>query len=297
MQGLDKFTPVQKLRALIQGDQNIIAPGVYDGISTLLARRVGFQVLYASGGAIARSMGYPDIGLLSMTEVCASMARIVDAAQDIPVIADADTGFGNALNVHRAMKEFERAGVAGVHIEDQAFPKRCGHLNDKSLISTSEMCHKLRVARESLSNPDFVIIARTDAIAVEGFEAAIERAQAYLEVGADMIFVEAPETLEQIQDIAKRIPQPKLINMFYGGKTPLVSNELLETWGYRITIIPSDLQRAAIHAMEMTLNVIKQHGNSSTLAAHLTSFKARELLVETEKYLQMDLLKEGIKKG
>ena len=207
------------LRKMIESHQIIIAPGVFDGLSALLAKRAGFPVLYASGGAIARSMGYPDIGLLSLTEVCVAMAHIVNVSQ-LPIIADADTGFGNAINVWRTVQEFERIGVAGLHLEDQTFPKRCGHLNDKSIISAAEMCHKIKVARESLRDPDFVLIARTDAIAVEGIEAAILRAEAYLKAGADVIFIEAPENIEHIELIASRIKQPKLINMFYGGKLP-----------------------------------------------------------------------------
>ncbi len=281
----------QKLRNLINSKKHTIAPGVYDGMSALLAKRAGFQLLYASGGAIARSMGYPDIGLLSLTEVCAAVARIVDSAGELPVIADADTGFGNALNTRRAIREFERAGAAGVHIEDQTFPKRCGHLNDKSVIAADEMCHKLRVAKESRQDSDFVIIARTDAIAVEGFDKAIERAQAYLAAGADMIFVEAPETVEQIEEIARRIPQPKLINMFFGGKTPLVPNSRLEELGYSITIIPSDLQRAAIKSMENTLSTIARFGDSEKIAEQMTSFQERELIVETDKYLKIDQVK------
>lgn len=275
------------LRKMIESQRIVIAPGVFDGLSALLAKRAGFPVLYASGGAIARSMGYPDIGLLSLTEVCAAMASIVNVSQ-LPVIADADTGFGNAINVWRTVQEFERIGVAGLHLEDQTFPKRCGHLNDKSLIPATEMCHKIKVARESLRDPDFVLIARTDAIAVEGIDAAIQRAQAYLKAGADVIFIEAPENTQHIELIAQRIKQPKLINMFYGGKTPVIPTQRLEELGYRIVIIPSDLQRAAIKAMQTTLAVIAQDGNSMKIADQMVSFKEREALVETEKYLQLD---------
>ncbi len=276
----------QQLRAMLAQKGIITAPGVYDGLSALLAKQAGFPVLYASGGAIARSFGYPDIGLLSLTEVTAVISHMVTVTQ-LPIIADADTGFGNAINVWRTVQEFERIGVAGLHLEDQTFPKRCGHLNDKSLIATGEMCHKIHVARESLHDKDVVIIARTDAIAVEGFDAAIARAQAYAQAGADMIFVEAPETVQQIEDIAKRIPQPKLINMFIGGKTPLVSQERLAELGYNVMIVPSDLQRAAIKAMQNTLIALKQTGNSAALQDQMVSFKDRELIVQTEKYLAL----------
>lgn len=279
--------PTQILRQMLAGNSLITAPGVFDGLSALLAKRAGFAVLYASGGAIARSYGYPDIGLLTMTEVCATMAHIVRVTQ-LPVIADADTGFGNAINVWRTVQEFERIGVAALHLEDQTFPKRCGHLNDKSIISVAEMCHKIKVARENLRDPDFVLIARTDAIAVEGIEGAIDRSEAYLQAGADVIFVEAPENPEQIELIARRIPQPKLINMFHGGKTPMIPLKHLEELGYKIMIIPSDLQRAAIKAMQTTLSTIAEDGNSMRIADQLVTFKEREQIVETEKYLAMD---------
>jgi 2-methylisocitrate lyase-like PEP mutase family enzyme len=276
-----------QLRQYIQNKEMIIAPGVFDGLSALLAKQAGFSVLYASGGAIAREAGFPDIGLLSLTEVCAVIGRIVEASQ-LPVIADADTGFGNSINVRRTVQEFERLGVAALHLEDQTFPKRCGHLNDKSLVSQDEMCHKIRVAKQSLSDPDFVLIARTDAIAVEGFENALIRSKAYVAAGADMLFIEAPETIEQIEIIAKTIPQPKLINMFYGGKTPFVSPEQLQKWGYSVVIIPSDLQRAAIKAMQKTLNEIKVNGHSGNIKDELTSFKDRELIIGTDQYLKID---------
>ncbi len=277
----------QILRNFINSGKILVAPGVFDGLSALLAKQANFPVLYASGGAIARSTGYPDIGLLTMSEVCATISHIVNVT-GLPVIADADTGFGNGLNVKRTVEEFARMGVAGLHLEDQTFPKRCGHLDDKSLVSTDEMCQKLHVARNSLRDPDFVLIARTDAIAVEGFDSAIARAKAYTEAGADMIFVEAPETVAQIEAIAAQIPGPKLINMFHGGKTPMLPVARLQELGYSVIIIPSDLQRAAIKAMQKTLDVICEHGNSEKIADQLTTFNEREKIIETEKYLALD---------
>lgn len=277
----------QRLRKMMEGQRIITAPGVFDGLSALLAQRAGFSVLYASGGAIARNAGYPDIGLLTLTEVCAALEQIVNVTQ-LPVIADADTGFGNAINVWRTVQAFERIGVAGLHLEDQTFPKRCGHLNDKSIIPAEEMCHKIKVAREYLSDPDFVLIARTDAIPIEGIEGAITRAEVYLKAGADVIFIEAPETIEQIELIAQRIKQPKLINMFYGGKTPFVPTPRLEELGYQIVIIPSDLQRAAIKAMQNTLSAIANDGSSMKIADQLVTFKERETLIDTEKYLNIN---------
>jgi 2-methylisocitrate lyase-like PEP mutase family enzyme len=277
----------QKLRELLAGDDVQIAPGAFDGISARLIEQAGFNLVYASGGAISRSMGYPDMGLLSMSEVLARLAPILDSVT-IPVIADADTGYGNALNAQRAVREFERLGVAGLHIEDQIFPKRCGHYEDKSVIPLAEMAQKIRAARDAATDPDLVIIARTDAIAVEGFESAIERAEAYAEAGADVLFVEAPQSEQQIEEIGRRIPQPKLLNMFLGGKTPLVPLDRLKEWGYRLVIVPSDLQRAALFAMGEVLQVLKQEGNSAKLADRMASFADREEIVGTSAYLNLD---------
>lgn len=265
----------------------VVAPGAYDGMSARLVAAAGFSAVYASGGAIARAAGYPDIGLLSFTEVMDRVEKIVDAS-GLPVVADADTGFGGSANVERTVRIMERAGVAAFHIEDQSFPKRCGHLDDKSLVDVEEMCRKVHIARQTLSDADALVIARTDAIAVEGFDAALSRAERYLKAGADMLFVEAPETPEQIQAIAQRLPGLKLINMFYGGKTPMVPLPELAAMGYRLVIIPSDLQRAAIHAMQATLAAIRRTGDSSEMADRLTSFKEREEIVQTRRYLALD---------
>ncbi|HAP25525.1 MAG TPA: isocitrate lyase [Achromobacter sp.] len=280
------LSPGARLRQQLS-ENIVLAPGAYDGLSARLVAAAGFSTVYASGGAIARAAGYPDIGLLSFTEVMDRVEKIVDAS-GLPVVADADTGFGGSANVERTVRLMERAGVAAFHIEDQTFPKRCGHLDDKSLVDAGEMARKVHIARQTLADADTLVIARTDAIAVEGFDAAIARAELYLKAGADMIFVEAPETLAQIRAIAERLPGLKLINMFYGGKTPLVPLPDLTAMGYRLAIIPSDLQRAAIHAMQETLRAIRLTGDSSAMADRLTSFKEREAIVQTGRYLALD---------
>lgn len=280
------LSPGARLRQQLS-ENIVVAPGAYDGLSARLVAAAGFSAVYASGGAIARAAGYPDIGLLSFTEVMDRVEKIVDAC-GLPVVADADTGFGGSANVERTVRLMERAGVAAFHIEDQSFPKRCGHLDDKSLVDAGEMARKVHIARQTLADADTLVIARTDAIAVEGFDAAIARAELYLKAGADMIFVEAPETLAQIRAIAERLPGLKLINMFYGGKTPLVPLPDLTAMGYRLAIIPSDLQRAAIHAMQETLRAIRLTGDSSAMADRLTSFKEREAIVQTGRYLALD---------
>ncbi|MGO0307180.1 isocitrate lyase/PEP mutase family protein [Endozoicomonas acroporae] len=270
------------LSRLIVEQGIVTAPGVYDGISARLGEEAGFSALYASGGAIARSTGVPDIGLLTLTEVVDRVRQIV-AATSLPVIADADTGFGNEVNVKRTVELFANAGVSAFHLEDQEFPKRCGHLDGKSLVSVDEMCKKVSVASKYAG--EVTVIARTDAIAVTGFDDALDRARAYVDAGADMLFVEAPQTIGQIEDIAKQAPGPKLINMFYSGKTPLVPTEDLKAMGYQLIIIPSDLQRAAVTAMREVLQVIRRDGNSGAIADGMMTFQEREQLVRTKEFL------------
>jgi 2-methylisocitrate lyase-like PEP mutase family enzyme len=207
-----------QFRRLLEGKAILVAPGAFDGLSARLIEKAGFPLVYVTGGGIARSTGYPDMGLLTMSEVVVRVKNIVDVTE-IPVIADADTGYGNALNVIRTVREFETVGVAGIHIEDQITPKKCGHYEGKSLVSEEEMIKKIEAAREARSDPDFVIIARTDARAVEGLEKAIQRGKRYAGAGADMIFVEAPQSVDEIRKIANSISTPLLINMFKGGKT------------------------------------------------------------------------------
>src|SRR6202051_4131829 len=269
-----------KLRELLASGHITVAPGACDGLSARLVEQAGFAAVYASGGAIARSTGVPDIGLISPDEIVQRLAEIVEAVT-VPVIADADTGYGNALNAQRAARAFERAGVAAFHLEDQVFPKKCGHYDDKALVPTSEMVQRLHAVRDALQDPDFIVIGRTDAIAVEGYEAALDRAAAYLEAGADMIFVEAPTTEAQIPDIARRLPGYKLINMFHGGKTPLLPAARLQELGYHVVIIPSDTQRGAIKAMQRVLAAIARDGSPAAMIDDMASFTEREAVVDT----------------
>jgi 2-methylisocitrate lyase-like PEP mutase family enzyme len=276
-----------KLRALLATGETIVAPGAFDGLSARLVEQAAFPAVYASGGAIARSCGVPDIGLISPDEIVARLAGMVDVV-GIPVVADADTGYGNALNAQRAARAFERAGVAAFHLEDQTFPKKCGHYDDKALVASAEMVQKLRAVRDALHDPDFIVIARTDAIAVEGFERAIERACAYIEAGADMVFVEAPTSEQEIAEIARRLPGWKLINMFQGGKTPLLPVARLRELGYHLVIIPSDTQRAAIAAMQRVLAAIARDGSSASCSAEMATFKEREAIIGTAGFLDRD---------
>lgn len=268
----------KQLRVLLNRGGLITAPGVYDGLSARIAEAVGFDALYISGGAISRSMGYPDVGLVTQTEMVKRLEEI-RAVTSLPLIVDADTGYGNAINVLRTIRAYERAGAAALHIEDQLEPKRCGHYEGKEIISVNEMEQKIQAAVAAREQGELVIIARTDARAVIGLAAAIERGNAYAQAGADLIFVEAPQSLEEIEQIAKKVHAPLLINMFWGGKTPLVPADQLAALGYRIMIVPSDLQRAAIRAMQKAAAAIRQDGNTATMADDMVSFAEREEVI------------------
>jgi 2-methylisocitrate lyase-like PEP mutase family enzyme len=274
-----------RLRKLFTSGRIAVAPGAYDGLSARLVAQAGFPAVYASGGAIARSAGLPDLGLIPADAIVDRLAAMVDVV-DVPVVADADTGYGNALNAQAAARAFERSGVAALHLEDQTFPKKCGHYDDKSVVPAHEMVQKLKAVRDALRDPDFVVIARTDALAVEGLNAAIDRAAAYLEAGADMSFVEAPTSETEIVEIAKRLPGLKLINMFAGGKTPLLPVQRLEELGYHLVIIPSDTQRAAIAAMQRVLATIGRDGSAAAMTGDMVSFKEREAVVDAGAYLE-----------
>ena len=271
---------------MIACDDIFVAPGCFDGLSARLIEQAGFSIAYASGGAISRASGMPDLGLLSVSEITDRMAQICDAIE-IPVIADMDTGYGNALNARRAVKQFIRAGVAAVHLEDQTFPKRCGHYDDKSIVTAESFCQKLLAVRDAAGD-DLILIARSDGLAVEGFEATIERCNAYAEAGADVIFFEAPQTVEQIERIGREVAAPKLINMFAGGKTPMVPLDDLKALGFRLVIVPSDLQRAAIGAMQRILVAIRRDGDSSSLTAQMPTFRDRENIIGTEHWNELN---------
>ncbi len=279
-------------RQLLDGDDVILAPGAFDGLSARLVKSAGFPAVYASGGAMARSIGLPDLGLLGMAEIVVRLREIVGAV-GVPVIADADTGYGGALNTWRAVRTYAEVGVAALHIEDQVFPKRCGHFEGKAVVPVREFVNKIRAASDAAAESGIAVIARTDAIAVEGFEAAMDRAAAYAEAGADVLFLEAPESEEQVEEIARRLPQPKLINMTLGGKSPVLPLNRLARLGFRVIIVPSDLQRMAIRSMQRVLEVIGRDGNGGALAGEMASFNERDEVVDTAGYLDLDRRYDG----
>lgn len=269
----------ENLRDLLSRGGLIRAPSAVDGLSAKLIAKAGFEAIHLTGSGVSRSMGYPDIGLVTMSEMV-ERARMVSSAVAVPVIADADTGYGNAMNLMRTVREFEAAGVAAIHVEDQVTPKRCGHYEGKELISPEEMALKIEAACEARRDRAFVIIARTDARGIEGFDAAIRRARLYREAGADVVFIEAPESRHEVEQIPHLVDAPVLINMYSGGKTPLISTADLRAWGYRIVVWPSHLQRASILAMQRALELLKREDLSAADdPALMVAFAEREELV------------------
>jgi len=278
----------QTLRQLLKRDKLLVAPGCFDGLSARLVEEAGFEAAYLSGGAVARSMGIPDIGLVTLSESIDRAAQVV-ATVKIPIIADADTGYGNVVNLVRTVREFERAGVAAIHIEDQITPKRCGHLDDKEVIPLAEMEKKLQAALATRTDPDFCIIARTDARGVDGFDDAIKRGRAFAKLGVDAIFVEAPQSEDELAEIPRRIPNvPILVNVFKGGKTPMLPMQRLQEMGYRIAIYPSETQRAAIHAMRRALETLKREGTTESIDDSLTTFKERDQVVGLDDWQKIE---------
>ena len=282
------MSPRQIFKQLLKRDKLLVAPGCFDGLSARLVEAAGFEALYLSGGAVARSMGLPDIGLVTMSEVIERAAQVV-AAVKIPVIADADTGYGNAINLVRTVREYERVGVAAIHIEDQITPKRCGHLDGKEVISLAEMEKKLEAALASRSDPEFCIIARTDARGVHGLDDAIKRGRAFARLGVDVVFIEAPQSEAELEEIPRALPDiPLLVNVFKGGKTPMLPVERLQRMGYRIAIYPSETQRAALHAMTQALNLLNREGTTEAMDQALTTFKERDQIVGLDDWQQLE---------
>jgi carboxyvinyl-carboxyphosphonate phosphorylmutase len=275
------------MRELVNGTRYVVVPGAYDPLTARLVELAGFDAVYLTGGGYSRANGLPDLGLFTMSENLEFISRAVEAV-DIPVIADMDTGYGNALNVIRAMREFEKTGVAAFHLEDQVSPKKCGHYEGKQLVAKSEMVGKIKAAVDTRGDPDLVIIARTDSRAVEGFEAAIDRMNAYLEAGADVGFVEAPQTVEEMERIPRSLSKPALVNIFEGGKTPRLPAKQLEAMGYRLGIYPSQTHRAAIYAAQEVLAVLKRDGDTAAIEHRLASFNDREKAVDTARWRELE---------
>lgn len=255
------------LRDLL-ADHPILVPGVFNPLVARLAEQIGFEAVYLSGGALSAASGVPDVGLLTLTEFVAAARDLVQATS-LPVISDADTGFGSTVNVERTVRLFESAGVAAIHLEDQQLPKRCGHLSGKSLVPAEEMAAKIRAAVAARTDPDFVLIARTDARGVTGFNDAVRRARLYLEAGADVIFVEALESEEEFARFAAEIAAPLMANMTEFGKSPLLDFSMLAAMGYRIVIYPLTAFRLALAAAREALQTLRSEGHQRSLLSRM----------------------------
>jgi 2-methylisocitrate lyase-like PEP mutase family enzyme len=251
------MTKPSQLRELLRRDGLITAPGAYDCITARMIEQAGFSAVYMTGAGTAAMLGYPDYGLVTMSEMVENAGRIA-AAVSVPVIADADTGYGNELNVVRTVREYEQRGVAAIHIEDQGFPKKCGHLENKIVVPLEDYVAKIRAAVSARRDPDFLIIARTDARAVLGFQDAIRRANAAIDAGADMAFVEAPESLEEVAAVPRLVRGPCLLNVVWRGKTPDVALDEARAMGYKLAILPVLLFNAVVGVCDQMLGELKQ---------------------------------------
>jgi 2-methylisocitrate lyase-like PEP mutase family enzyme len=281
------MTPRQMMRALIARRGYTMVPGAYDTLTARLVEQAGFAAVYLTGGGYSRANGYPDLGLLTLSENVRFIGLTVEAV-GIPVIADADTGYGNAINVIRTVREYEKSGVAAFHIEDQVSPKKCGHYEGKEVISTLEMVGKIHAAVDTRQDTDLVVIARSDARAVEGLQAAIDRVNAYLEAGADVGFVEAPQDVEELRVVGRQVKGPALVNVFEGGKTPMLPASKLEAMGFRLGIYPSQTHRAAIRAAQRVLAALKENGDTSRIEGELATFQEREDAVGTDRWRALE---------
>jgi 2-methylisocitrate lyase-like PEP mutase family enzyme len=264
------MTQAGRLHELLRRDGMVVAPGAYDCITAKLIAQAGFDAVYMTGAGTAAALGYPDFGLLTMSEMVANAQRIA-AAVDLPVIADADTGYGNELNVYRTVREYETAGVAGIHLEDQAFPKKCGHLDDKEIVPREDWLAKIRAAAAARRDAAFAIIARTDARAVAGFDEAIARANAAFAAGADIGFIEAPQTIEEVAAVPRLVRGPCLLNVVCGGKTPALDLREAEAMGYKLAIVPAMLLQFVVTICDEKLSELR--------AGHRHPLPPREMTV------------------
>jgi 2-methylisocitrate lyase-like PEP mutase family enzyme len=281
------MSPRKKLRDLLAKETYTIVPGAYDTLTARLVQVAGFEAVYLTGGGYSRANGYPDVGLVTMTEVTQFISRTVEAVE-IPVIADMDAGYGNALNVIRSVREYEKTGVAAFHLEDQVSPKKCGHYEGKQVVSKAEMIGKIKAAVDTRRDADMVVIARSDARAIEGLQAAIDRVNAYLEAGADVGFLEAPQSAEELAAAARQLKKPALCNIFEGGKTPVLPARELAAMGYRIGIYPSQTHRAAIAAAKRVLAVLKRDGDTVAIESELATFNDREEAVNASRWRDLE---------
>jgi 2-methylisocitrate lyase-like PEP mutase family enzyme len=273
---------------LIQGKAGLVVPGAYDGVSARLCERAGFEAVYMTGyGTSASRLGLPDLGFAGLGDMVENVRQMAAAVQ-VPLIADADTGYGGALAVQRTVRAYEAAGAAALHIEDQVWPKRCGHLSGKAVIPCAEMVAKLEAALQARTDPDFLLIARTDAIAVTGFDDAMARAEAYAAAGADVLFVEAPRTVEEVEAIPRRLPKPCLFNYAPGGRSPLLPLARLRGLGFGIVLLPVQTLFASARAIASYLEALRRAGEPGALDDRLMSFADFNALIGLPEMLEQE---------
>lgn len=276
------------LRQMMTGKQIVVAPGAHDALTAKIIEQVGFSAVYMTGyGQAASHLGKPDVGLLTLTEMVARASNIVEAV-NVPVIADADTGFGNAVNVMRTLREYEKAGVAAIQLEDQVAPKKCGHMTGRQVVSKEEMVGKIKAAADVRTDPDLMIIARTDARTVHGIGEALERAKAYEEAGADILFIESPETVEEMKQITTSFKVPVLANMVEGGRTPFLPVQDLQGLGYDLVIFPTASTYLVTKALTRLMTVLKDTGTTASLIPEMITFEEFNDLIGLTKIREIE---------
>ena len=273
---------------MMAGNKIVVAPGAHDALTAKIIEQVGFEAVYMTGyGQAASHLGKPDVGLLTLTEMVARAANIVEAV-NVPVIADADTGFGNAVNVMRTVREYEKAGVAAIQLEDQVAPKKCGHMTGRQVVSKEEMVGKIKAAADVRTDSDFMIIARTDARTVHGIGEALERAKAYEEAGADILFVESPESIEEMKQITSSFKVPVLANMVEGGRTPFLPVQELESLGYDLVIFPTASTYLVTKALKRLMTTLKETGTTASLIPEMITFEEFNDLIGLTKIREIE---------
>lgn len=277
------MTKTEKFKKFLEEPGSFMLPGAFDSMSARLIEETGFKSIYATGAGISNAqLGWADVGLTSLKEVVDVVARMADVTT-IPIVVDADTGFGNAINVTRTIREFERAGVAAIQMEDQVSPKKCGHFSGKDVISKNEMVYKIKAALDTRQDENLSIIARTDALAVYGMDEALERAHAYVEAGADVIFVEAPTSIEQLYTISNSLKDvPLILNLVEGGKTPLVSLQEAEEMGFKISLCANTALRSAIKGITDSLRILKEDGSQKNVIDLICTWEERQSLFKLD---------------
>jgi 2-methylisocitrate lyase-like PEP mutase family enzyme len=278
----------RRLREIMNQRKAVLLPGAANALTARVIEDIGFQAVYVTGAGVTNtSLGMPDIGLISVTELASHVSAMRDVVS-LPLIVDADTGFGNAINVTRTIQILERSGANAIQLEDQDFPKKCGHFSGKRVISRVEMVQKIHAAVDARNDADLVIVARTDAIATNGFEDAMERAAAYIEAGADMTFVEAPRTREQISEIPRRLPVPQFINIVAGGLTPMLGVAELQAMAFSMVLYANAALQASLAGMQKVLGHLKAQGSLDGISSHLASFEERQRLVSKPRFDELE---------